>query len=46
MTLSQSAGGTVTSPRVSVISGCDAIAADTAAEKLSRSTASAPPAGT
>ena len=46
MTLSQSSGGTATSPRTSVISGCDASAAETAAENPSRSTASAPPAGT
>ena len=46
MTLSQSSGGSATSPRSSVISGCASSAAVTAAEKPSRSTASAPPAGT
>ena len=46
MTLSQSSGGTATSPRTSVMSGCAASASETAAENPSRSTASAPPAGT
>ena len=46
MTLSQSSGGTAISPRSSVISGWASSAAVTAAEKPSRSTASAPPAGT
>ncbi len=46
MTLSHASGGSATSPRSSVISGCASSAAVTAAEKPSRSTASAPPAGT
>ena len=46
MTLSHPCGGSATSPRTSVISGWAASAAVTAAEKPSRSTASAPPAGT
>ena len=47
MTLSQSAGGRpATSPRSIVTSGCASSAAVTAAAKPSRSTASAPPAGT
>ena len=47
MTLSQSSGGRpAISPRSSVISGWERTAASTASEKPSRSTASAPPAGT
>jgi hypothetical protein len=46
MTLSQSAGGTAISSRQISISGSAASAAVTAAEKPSRSTARAPPAGT
>ena len=47
MTLSQSCGGIVsTSPRSIVMSGCSFNALVTPAEKISRSTASAPPAGT
>ena len=46
ITLDQSAGGAVISPRSIVISGCASSRAVTAAEKTSRSTASAPPAGT
>ena len=46
ITLSHSAGGGAISPRSSVIIGWAASSADTAAENPSRSTASAPPAGT
>ncbi|MCE3289061.1 MAG: hypothetical protein K0R83_1073 [Caulobacter sp.] len=47
MTLSQSAGGRpATSSRAMVTSGCASSFAVTAAEKPSRSTARAPPAGT
>ncbi len=47
MTLDQSAGGRpATSPRSTVISGCAESRRVTSAENTSRSTASAPPAGT
>ena len=46
MTLSHSGGGSAISSRTISISGCASSASVMAAEKPSRSTASAPPAGT